>query len=92
MMLLCADTKYYSILVVISLGSTISPDWYFLYLVLSFSYWRTLCWCWIRGFVCSVDFYDVDIVDAPLVESVDITGAFPGSVGATHVWLLLKIS
>ena len=39
----------------------------------------------------SVDFYDADIVDAHLAEAVGRTGAAPGSVGVTHVWLLLTI-
>ena len=41
--------------------------------------------------MCSVDFSDADLVDAPLAEAVGITGAVPGSVGTTHVYLLLKI-
>ena len=42
--------------------------------------------------MCSVDFSDADIVDAPSVEAVGRTGAVPGSVGKTHVWLLLTLS
>ena len=41
--------------------------------------------------MCSVDFSEADLVDAPLEEAVGRTGAVTGSVGATHVWLLLEI-
>ena len=41
--------------------------------------------------MCSIDFYDDDIVDAPLAEAVDRTGDVPVSVVATHVWLLLTL-
>ena len=41
--------------------------------------------------MCLVDFSDADLVDAPLVEAVCRTDAVPGSVGATHVWLRLKL-
>ena len=42
--------------------------------------------------MCSVDFSNVDIVDAPLAKAVVRTGAVPGYVGATYVWLLLTLS
>ena len=38
-----------------------------------------------------VDFSDDDLVDAPSVEATGRTGDVPGSVGATHVWLLLTL-
>ena len=41
--------------------------------------------------MCSVDFSDADLVNAPLAEAVGITGDVPVSVGATHVWLLLVL-
>ena len=41
--------------------------------------------------MCSVDFSDADLVDAPLADAVGRTGAVPGSVGVTHVWLLLTL-
>ena len=42
--------------------------------------------------MCLVDFSDDYLVDAPLAKAVGITSAVPVSVGATHVWLFLKIS
>ena len=41
--------------------------------------------------MCFAYFSDADIVDVSLLEAFDITGVVPGSVGATHVWLLLTI-
>ena len=41
--------------------------------------------------MCSVDFSDADLVDAPSVEAVGRTGDVPGYVVATHVWLLLTL-
>ena len=41
--------------------------------------------------MCLVDFSDADIFDAPLEKSVGRTVAVPGSIGATHVWLLLTL-
>ena len=92
MMLFCDDTKYYSMLVVIRLLSAVSPAWYLLYLVFSFSCLRISCWCCSRKFVCSVDFSDADIVDAPSTEDLGRTGAVTVYIGATHVWLLWTIS
>ena len=37
--------------------------------------------------MCSVDFSDADIIDAPSKEYVGITGDIPGSICATHIWL-----
>ena len=78
-------------LVVIRVCSAVSPFCYFLYFVFSFSCWRTSCWCWSMRFVCLVDFYNYNIVDAPSAEAVGRTGAVTGSVGATHVQLLLTL-
>ena len=91
MLLLCADTKDSSMLVVIRLNRAVSTAGYFLYFVFFFLCWHTSCWCWSRRFVCLVYFSDADLVDAPLAEAVGRTGAVPGSVGATHVWLLLML-
>ena len=41
--------------------------------------------------MCLVDFFDADIVDVSLAEAIGKTGAMQGSVGATHVWLLLTL-
>ena len=41
--------------------------------------------------MCFVYFSDADLVDAPSEEAVGRTGSVPGSVGSTHVWLLLTI-
>ena len=41
--------------------------------------------------MCSVDFFDDNFVDALLAEAVGRSGDVPGSVGATHVWLLLSL-
>ena len=41
--------------------------------------------------MCSVDLSDADLVDAPLAEAVGRTGAISGSVGLTHVCLLLTL-
>ena len=35
--------------------------------------------------MCLVDFYNSDIVDAPLTEDVGRTGTVTGYVGTTHV-------
>ena len=78
-------------LVVVRLRSAVSPAWYFSYLVLFFSCWRTSCWCWSRRLLCLVDLSDADLVDAPSAEAVDRTGAVTESVGATDVWLLLTL-
>ena len=86
MLMLCDDTKEYLILVVTRLRSAVSPAWYFSYFVFFFS-----CWCCSRRFLCSVDFSYADLVDAPLEESVGITGGVPGYVSATHVLLLLTL-
>ena len=90
-MLLCADTKYSLMFLVIGLRSAVSPAWYFSYFVFFLSCWRTSCWCWSRRLVCSVDFFDADLVDAPSEEAVGRTGSMPGSFGATHGWLLLTL-
>ena len=78
--------------ILIRLCSAVSPAWYFSYFIFFLSCWRTSCWCWSRRFVCSVDFSNADLVDVPLAEVVGRTGAVPGSVVATHVWLLLTLS
>ena len=41
--------------------------------------------------MCSVDFSNADLVDAPSAEEFDRTAAVPISVGTTHVWLLLTL-
>ena len=39
--------------------------------------------------MCSIDFFNADPVDVPLVEVVGRTGDVPVSVGAIHILLLL---
>ena len=41
--------------------------------------------------MCLVDLLNADLVDAPSSETIGITGAIPGYVGATHFWSLLII-
>ena len=78
-------------LFVIRLLSAVITDSYFLYFVFLFSCWRTSCWYWSIRFACLVYFNNADIFDAPSAEAIGITGAVPGSVGATNVWLLLTL-
>ena len=91
MLLFCFDTNNSLVLLVSRSRNAVIPAWSFLYFVFSFSCWRTSCWYWSIRFACLVYFNNADIFDAPSAEAIGITGAVPGSVGATNVWLLLTL-
>ena len=41
--------------------------------------------------MCSVDFSDAELVDAPLAEAIGRNSAVTGYVGAIHVYLLFTL-
>ena len=41
--------------------------------------------------MCLVDFSDENFVDTPSAEDFGRTDTVPGYVGATHVWLFLRL-